>query len=89
MNTFDIFKWAAICVMAFMLWLPSVVTAQPAPIPYHKESYFVDSGLHHGPTGLAAESVVAFRDVIRIPDAPWLRLQFQAYSRQTLGKETE
>ena len=80
MKAFYLLKWAAISIMALSLWLPAVATAQPAPVPYHRESYFLDSGVHDGLTGPVAETFVAFRDVIQIPGATWLRLHFEAYN---------
>jgi len=45
--------------------------AQPAPIPYHKEPYRLDSGVYEG---LEAETALAFQEVIQVTGAPWLRV---------------
>lgn len=60
--------------------LPLIANAQPLFWAFSRESYFVSSGSHDGLTGLTVESPVAFRDVLQVPGAPWLRLQFQAHN---------
>lgn len=60
--------------------LSTNLVAQPGKIPFHKEPYFVDSGLHDGLTGLGAETFAAFHELIQVPGAPWLRLHFEAYN---------
>jgi V8-like Glu-specific endopeptidase len=64
-------------LLAFaLLTLPAMATAQPSPIPHRKEPYALASGVHQG---LGAESTAAFRQVVRIPGAPWLQLHFAEY----------
>ena len=65
--------WALAVAMAF---------AQPAPIPFHKQQYTVNSGEH---AGLLEKSLIAFREIVRVPDAPWLQLHF---SHSNLGKQS-
>ena len=43
--------------------------AEKAPVPLHVEPFVLESGVHEN---LGQEPVVAFRDVVRSPDAPWL-----------------
>jgi hypothetical protein len=59
--------------------------AQPASVPYHKEAYILESGQHAGLTDQAAESFVAFRQTVRLPNVPWLQLRFGEYN---LGKQS-
>ena len=66
--------------IAILVCLPSIMMAQPVSIPFHKEPYFVDSGVHDGLTGPVAETFAAFHELIQVPGAPWLRLQFQAHN---------
>ena len=56
------------------------IYAQPAPIPFHKEPYSLESGIHEG---LMTESVIAFRKVIQIDGAPWLQIHFSDYNLGT------
>ena len=79
MKRYYIYRMAAIGIFAILLWLPTMTTAQPAKTPFHREPYFVDSGLHDGQVGPGAKTFVAFREVIQIPGAPWLRLLFHAH----------
>ena len=79
MKTFGLKRWIALH-MAVLVCLPVSTTAQPAKIPFHKEPYFMDSGVHDGLTGPEAETFVAFHELMQVPGAPWLRLQFQAHS---------
>lgn len=67
--------------------LPQHALSQPAEIPFRRVPISIASGIHNGHTGLEAKHRIAFREVIREPDAAWLRLLFQDYSRQTFGKE--
>ena len=72
-------RWTTISI-ALLVCLPVMATAQPAKTPFHREPYFVDSGLHDGQVGPGARTIVAFREVIQIPGALWLRLQSHAYN---------
>jgi hypothetical protein len=48
-----------------------------APIPHHREPYLLDTGAQEN---LRTIDVVAFRQVVQIPGAPWLQLHFGAYN---------
>ena len=65
---------------AWLLCLPGMALAQSENIPFHKEPYFVDSGLHDGLTGPGAETFAAFQALIQVPGSSWLRLQFLAFN---------
>ena len=67
-------RWTTISI-ALLVCLPTIATAQPAKTAFHREPYFVDSGLHDGPVGPGARTIVAFRELIQIPGAPWLQLR--------------
>lgn len=54
--------------------------AQPAPIPYHRQPYQLDSGVLKG---LQAETASLFRETVQVPGAPWLRLHFDDYDLGT------
>jgi hypothetical protein len=56
--------------------------AQPAPIPFHEQQYSVNSGEH---AGILAKSLIAFRETVQVPHAPWLQLHF---SHSNLGKQS-
>ena len=58
--------------------LPVLLLAQAPKTPFHREAYFLNSGLHDGPIGPGEEPVFAFGEVIQFPGPPWLRLRFQA-----------
>ena len=68
--------------LTLVLGLPVVATAQTAPLRQHTQAYALDSGRHAGQQGRVAE---AFREVIEVPGAPWLRLTF---SEVFLGSES-
>jgi len=55
--------------------------AQRPAVKYRSHAISVDSGLHDGEPGAAHE--VAYRDVVRFPGAPWLRLHIQGYDLGT------
>ena len=63
--------------LAFLLCLPAVVSAQTAPLQYHTESVTHYSGFQ-GNLGSTART--AYREVVTVPGAPWLRLQFEDVS---------
>ena len=50
--------------------------AQKAEIPYHHESYTLNSGIFDGDIESAAPVSKMFSDVVSVPGAPWLRLYF-------------
>jgi hypothetical protein len=49
---------------------------QLASVPYHRQPYHLDSGVHEN---RAAIRSTAFQEVIRVPGVPWLRLRFSAH----------
>jgi hypothetical protein len=55
---------------------------QLASIPYRRQPYHLDSGVHEN---RAAKSSRAYKEVIRVPGVPWLRLRFSAHD---LGAES-
>lgn len=61
--------------------LPLQAQAQPDPIPQHKEPYHLDSRDYEG----LGEAESVFRETIRVPDIPWLRIHFDDYN---LGTES-
>lgn len=63
-----------------LLLLLDVMDAQPSKIPFHRELYPVYSGSHDGLTQPGAQPFVAFREIIQIPGASWLRLHFRDYN---------
>jgi len=69
----------ALVLLASVAPLP-LWAQQPAPIPYHKEPYHLDSGVHEGHEGIATQTVLAFRETVRVPGAPWLQLHFSDYN---------
>ena len=73
-------------IWGLILWLTflAAVTcfAQPASMPCHTEVHIVNSGVQDGQM---EKHVVAFREVIRVPQAPWLRLNF---GKCNLGQES-
>jgi hypothetical protein len=54
--------------------------SQPAPIPHHVEPYVLDTGRHDGRAEAAIESRAAVREVVEIPDVPWMRLHVAAHA---------
>lgn len=56
--------------------------AQRGRVPFHRQVYTLDSGIHDG---LTAESFIAFREVVRDPGVPWLQLRFKDFN---LGKRS-
>ncbi|UCD37676.1 MAG: T9SS type A sorting domain-containing protein [Fidelibacterota bacterium] len=64
--------------VAFFLIISSA-TAQQPKFPFTREPYYVNSGVHDGQAGLTADQNIAYRELISIPDAPWIRLRFQSY----------
>lgn len=59
--------------------LPQHALSQPAEIPFRRVPISIASGIHNGHTGLEAKHRIAFREVIREPDAAWLRLHFESF----------
>ena len=63
-------------VVVLLLSVPLVVIAQPAPAPHHLRAYAVDSGLHAGSIDGGAAPILVHSEVVRVAEAPWLRLHF-------------
>ena len=59
--------------------LPTLVTAQRGRIPFHREAYFLDTGIHSGQRDSTAFLSPAFSGLINSAGAPWLRLRFGDY----------
>ncbi|MFC2119949.1 T9SS type A sorting domain-containing protein, partial [Bacteroidota bacterium] len=55
----------------------SNVFAQTAELRYHVESFYMSSGLHNGVTNEGGETIIAFNEIIRGKEAPWLRINFE------------
>lgn len=85
MKLSHLFHWI-ILFAGLVIGLPPPVAAQQGKIPVRKVPYLLDSGLHDGPVGPEAKSMIAFQQVIQVPDAAWLRLLFRAYD---LGEKGE
>src|SRR4051794_9980257 len=66
-----------------LVYFPTIVTAQTALIPHHTQPLLMHSGTHEGRAGV--QPLRAFRQVVRVPNAPWLRLHF---SNQNLGRQS-
>jgi hypothetical protein len=58
----------------------------PAKIPNRKVAYQVNSGVHNNPSD---KSIVAFREVIRVPGVPWLQLHFQEYNLGAASRDSK
>jgi len=78
------FCWIIIVVVGIIgsFRFPAIAVAQPPTNLYRIHSYVVDSGTHDG---LKGRTYVAFREVIRIPETPWLQLSFSDYN---LGQQS-
>jgi V8-like Glu-specific endopeptidase len=71
-------------IVIFSLFsLPLFVLAQPAPIPFHVQPFTMLSGTHEGSADEAFTT--AFRQVVSVSGAPWLRIHFGDYN---LGKQS-
>ena len=63
-------------VLLLLLSVPLAAIAQPAPAPHHMQAYTLDSGLHTGSTDAGAVPMLVHSEVVRVAEAPWLRLHF-------------
>jgi V8-like Glu-specific endopeptidase len=74
-------KWK-ICGRLFILniillsLLTSSLNAQPSEIPFHLESYRLESGSFNGATIKGEEAVNVFSGTVELNDAPWIQLFF-------------
>ncbi len=64
--------------LMLMLFCMGTLFAQKAEIPYHHESYTLNSGIFNGDIESAAGVSKMFSDEVSVPGAPWLRLYFGA-----------
>lgn len=64
-------------LMIVLALFAGTANAEPAPFPRHTELYGLDTGLHDG---RAPAERSAFRDVVRVTDAAWLRLHIAVHS---------
>jgi hypothetical protein len=75
-------KWKT-CGKLFMLsfillsFFTSNIFAQTAELRYNVESFHMNSGLHNGVTNDGGETIIAFNEIIRVSEAPWLRIHFK------------
>ncbi len=74
--------FAAIGLLTAVTQSPQLSRAQTARLDYHAQSYALDSGQHSGLAGAEA-TAAAYSTVVKMPGAPWVRLQF---SDAALGK---
>ena len=63
--------------------LPSTASAQTAPLSQRVERVTIDSGVHVARADQGAAPVRAYSTTVRVPDAPWLQLNF---SHAELGR---
>jgi hypothetical protein len=64
-------------VVAIVTAVPLSVRAMPHPTPYRIDPYVVHTGVHQGAD---SETLIAFRQTIHVPEAPWLRLHIADYN---------
>jgi hypothetical protein len=75
-------KWKT-CGKLFMLsfillsFFTSNIFAQTAELRYNVESFYMSSGQHNGVTNVGGETIIAFNEIIRVSEAPWLRIYFK------------
>src|SRR5262245_47317181 len=65
-----------IFIGSFLLW-PITSFAQMAPVPYHRQAYSINSGMHSSRDSVGA---LAAREVVRVSGAGWLQLHFGTYN---------
>lgn len=71
-----------VALVMLTILAPLPLSAQPAPVPFHKEPYRVASGAL---ASTEKRTVVRFRETVRAADARWIRLHFSGYN---LGKRS-
>jgi len=75
-------KWKT-CGNLFMLsflllsFFTSKIFAQTAELQYNVEPFNMSSGLHNGVTNDGGETFIAYNEIIRGSEAPWLRIHFE------------
>lgn len=62
--------------MAILICLPVIVSAQTAETPFHTQPYEWRSAVYNGDVGRPGRTFLAESHTVRVPGAPWLRLQF-------------
>jgi len=75
-------KWKTfgkLFVLSFILlsFHTSSTFAQTAELQYNVESFNLSSGLHNGVTNDGGETFIAYNEIIRGSEAPWLRIYFK------------
>jgi len=50
--------------------------SQTEELRFHVESFYMSSGLHNGVTNEGGEIIIAFNDIVRGSEAPWMRIHF-------------
>jgi len=78
MKTFFLF------LFSFLFLSTGILLAQPADIPYHIESYELESGFYNG-SNQAGNTVEVFSGIVRVDEFPWMQLHF---SKANLGSES-
>jgi len=75
-------KWKTygkLFMLSFLLlsFFTSNIFAQTAELQYNIESFNMSSGLYNGVTIDGGETFIAFNEIIRGSEAPWLRIYFE------------
>ena len=75
-------KWKTygkLFILSFLLlsFFTSNIFAQTAELQYNVESFNMSSGLHNGVTNDGGDTFIAFNEIIRGSEAPWLRIYFK------------
>ena len=83
-------KWKTcgkLFLLSFILisFFTSNIFAQTAELQYNVESFHMSSGLYNGVTIDGGETFIAFNEIIRGSEAPWLRIYF---NDANLGKNS-
>jgi V8-like Glu-specific endopeptidase len=71
-------------IFFFFVVLSTTVFAQPAQIPYHLESYELESGFYNG-SNQAGNTILVYSAIVRADDSPWIQLHF---GKTDLGRES-
>lgn len=67
-----VFVWMLFILFGYSL----VALGQPAPVPYHYQPYLLESGIHNGRGDWETEAFPAYKEIVQVKEAPWLRLKF-------------
>ena len=62
--------------LGILLALPTLLWGQTAPIPYHLQTYPLNSGVHSGSGDETIAPALAYNEIIQVAGVPWLRLRF-------------